>query len=37
MNSLVYSLFSEYYVPHDGFQHNFATIKTPLMFSQNIT
>jgi len=31
MNSLVHSLFSEYYIPHDGFQHNFAT----LMFSQN--
>jgi len=35
MNSLVHSLLRKYYEPHDGFQHNFATIKTPLMFAMD--
>jgi len=33
----VRSLFSKYYSSLDSFQRSFATTKTPLMFSQNIT
>jgi len=38
INTLVCSLFSKCYsLSLDNFQHNLATTKTPLIFSQNIT